>query len=112
MSKIETLTDDLELFWFSAAEREAYAELAALAALWKARAELRARADRAVRRARAQAPRVNGRTLELTDTWPGIAPAACNDEPIPLVTVRRIKRPLARILSSFLGCRRSSQTGG
>ena len=101
------------------AECEAYAELAEVAAQWRRLSEWererRAKADRAVRRAIAQAPRVNGRPLELTDTWPGVPmPPASNDEPFilaRLVTVRRV-RPASsppswrRLLSSLTrGCR-------
>ena len=103
------------------AEREAYAELAEVAAQWRRLSEWererRVRADRAVRRAIAQAPRVNGRTLELTDTWPGVPmPPASNDEPFilaRLVTVRRVKPAPSswqRFCSSFLGRNRSGGT--
>lgn len=102
------------------AECEAYAELAEVAAQWRRLSEWererRLKADRAVRRAIAQAPRVNGRTLELTDTWPGVPmPPASNDEPFilaRLVTVRQLKRDRPpsswqRFCSSFLGRNRS-----
>lgn len=107
-----------------AAEREAYAELAQIAAQWRRLSEWererRVKADRAVRRAIARPPRVNGRPLELTsgsrsltDTWPGVPmPPASNDEPFilaRLVTVRRLKpAPTSwrRLLSSLTrGCR-------
>jgi hypothetical protein len=116
MSAQDRAPDRIDIAGFSSAEREAYAELAEVAAQWQRTSrwerERRVRAERAVRRAIAQAPRVNGRPLKLTDTWPGVPmPPASNDEPIPLVTVRKLKRdrPPAswrRLLSSLTrGCR-------
>lgn len=99
------------------AEREAYAELAEVAAQWRRLAEWererRVRADRAVRRAIARPPRVNGRPLELTDTWPGVAaPPASNDEPIPLVRVKTIRRSncVRQFYSWLAGASRSGGT--